>query len=332
MSSMSWMLVLLPLAAWATTASSSLAKPGCQARCGGIDIPYPFGIGAGCFRPGFEIACNNMTPFLPGAVATKLVRVLNLTMTPRAQVQVRQPVAHQCFDAAGNRTAGGFNGRLMVNKRRVYRISNTDNELFLLGCNTLVYAGRASRVRNATANGYFSGCLAHCSRAQKPRDGQCENIGCCHVKILPMLTDTRIRFAKWRGSSVLTRTCNYAFIVEKKHYRFRAADLKRMPESDPAKRWSMPLWLDWAIRNGSNSLWCPQAVKTPGYACLSKHSDCVNSTNGKGYICKCKEGYEGNPYLHNGCTAPAPDDPLPILGACECNLEADVLRHEDGQP
>ncbi|KAM0901151.1 hypothetical protein ACQ4PT_020162 [Festuca glaucescens] len=141
-------LLLLPLA----TASNPLVKPGCQPRCGGVDIPYPFGIGAGCFRPGFQIDCRNRTgggpsPFLPdatvrvGMARPKPVRVLKLMVTPRAQVRVKLRVAHQCFDAAGNETSR-FDGRMKVNPVGVYRISNTANELFVLGCSTFIYAGR----------------------------------------------------------------------------------------------------------------------------------------------------------------------------------------------
>ncbi|KAM3271914.1 hypothetical protein ACQJBY_042239 [Aegilops geniculata] len=305
MSSMAWMLVLL---AWAATASSSLVvKPGCEARCGGVDIPYPFGIGAGCFRPGFQIACDNMTPFLPDATVegpAEPVRVLNLTVAPRAQARVLLPVAHQCFDAAGNETAGSFDGRLRVNPAGVYRISSAANELFVLGCSTFVYAGRGRRgplARNKTTSyRYFSGCVAYCHSARSARDGRCNSVGCCRVDIPPALTNTRMRFGKWPHAGVEFSPCNYAFIVERNHYVFRAADLRRTPEPEPnpAKRWSMPLWLDWAIRNMS----CPLAVKKPGYACVSEHSECLNSTNGKGYTCICKEGYEGNPYVDDGCT------------------------------
>ncbi|GJN02338.1 hypothetical protein PR202_ga19677 [Eleusine coracana subsp. coracana] len=59
--------------------------------------------------------------------------------------------------------------------------------------------------------------------------------------------------------------------------------------------------LDWAVRKGAMS--CPVATRNESgtYACLSHNSDCVNSTNGPGYICNCSKGYEGNPYLPGGC-------------------------------
>ncbi|KAI4997290.1 hypothetical protein ZWY2020_052632 [Hordeum vulgare] len=198
-----------------------------------------------------------------------------------ARVRLQLPVAHQCFDAAGNETAGSFDRRLTVNKQTVYRISNTANELFVLGCNTLAYAGRGSR-SNATSNGYFSGCVAYCNKAQEARSNKCDSIGCCHGDISPLLTNTRMSFRKWSKAPVdMRRPCSYAFIVEKKNYSFRAAHLSRIP--DPAKPWSMPLWLDWAIRDGSNSPSCPVPDKTPGYACVSSRSKCVKSINGNGY-------------------------------------------------
>jgi len=39
--------------------AASLAH--CPSSCGDVNISYPFGIGAGCFRQGFELTCNNYT-------------------------------------------------------------------------------------------------------------------------------------------------------------------------------------------------------------------------------------------------------------------------------
>ena len=74
--------------------------------------------------------------------------------------------------------------------------------------------------------------------------------------------------------------------------------------------WTSPVWLDWAIRGNSSNPGdtpsCKQAAKTGQYACASAHSDCVNSTNGPGYNCKCSKGYEGNAYVIDGCTSKFP--------------------------
>ncbi|CAN6328994.1 unnamed protein product [Urochloa humidicola] len=63
------LLSCLLLAAAAVASSStpeSKNTTGCPDSCGDISIQYPFGIGVGCFRNGFEIICKqvNGTPSL----------------------------------------------------------------------------------------------------------------------------------------------------------------------------------------------------------------------------------------------------------------------------
>jgi hypothetical protein len=59
--------------------------------------------------------------------------------------------------------------------------------------------------------------------------------------------------------------------------------------------------LSWSITN----LTCESAKQSSTYACLSINSECLGVTHGTiyiGYRCKCSPGFEGNPYVQNGCT------------------------------
>ncbi|CAO2169567.1 unnamed protein product [Urochloa humidicola] len=66
---------LLQLAAAATVAApaANVARPGCQSKCGELDIPYPFGTTAGCYRPGFKVTCDPK----PGAGVAQILKLMN---------------------------------------------------------------------------------------------------------------------------------------------------------------------------------------------------------------------------------------------------------------
>lgn len=145
--------------------------PGCQGSCGGVDIAYPIGIGnVGCFRQGFQIACMNKgsageMPILVGT--DKRIQVLSLSVSPVPEAQVLLPVAWQCFNSNGTRT-GGYYGTVDFNNHSVYRISDTRNELYVLGCNTLIYVkGRKNDVGRFNYK-LYSGCVNACPLSMAP--------------------------------------------------------------------------------------------------------------------------------------------------------------------
>lgn len=70
--------------------------------------------------------------------------------------------------------------------------------------------------------------------------------------------------------------------------------------------------LQWAVA----SLTCEDAKKnTSGYACVSNNSRCLPVKSESGYIgyrCGCTSGFEGNPYMYNGCHGTPTEPPLSL--------------------
>ncbi|XP_051211495.1 wall-associated receptor kinase 4-like [Lolium perenne] len=306
-------LLLAAAAATSKTVVESLVMaPSCQSSCGGVDIPYPFGIGSGCFRKGFEIDCINNGPVLAGTT----LQVVYLSVDP-AESLVMLPVAWQCYNASNPGEAEDYsNGETGMNKDGVYRISYTHNTVIVLGCNTFAFTASARTDDGGSAASYpnIKGCMSYCNNSASAEDGMCAGAGCCHVDIPPGLTDSYFKFWAYDHSAMMEYSpCDYAFLVDRTNYTFRRSDLLL------DRNRTSPVRLDWAIRDNDDDtvpdavLSCASAARstTTEYACVSDHSECVDSINGPGYSCSCSDGYEGNPYVVNGCTRFWPSSTMP---------------------
>lgn len=270
----------------------------CPDKCGNMSIPYPFGIGKGCFREGFEINCTKDSDGFDKPYIRENTEVITVSIVA-AQASVYQPIAFACYDRLGNQkdeSSGGINLT-----GTPYRLSYTRNKFTAVGCGTFAYSQDFSLL-----NFYLSGCQSICKDMSSVTDGApCSSgMGCCQTpfpkghQFYEVVFAERANPYKQQNDVWSFNPCSYAFLTDQEWYVFNSSDVKKSYLIERNKK-GVPLVLDWAI--GTET--CEQAKNnlTVAYACLSENSNCLNSSNGDGYTCICSDGYQGNPYKKEGC-------------------------------
>ncbi|XP_059629584.1 putative wall-associated receptor kinase-like 16 [Cornus florida] len=271
------------LAATPTTAATQ-PNPGCATTCGDLNIPFPFGTSSDCYLdPSFLITCNE-THFNPPRPFLRLgtIQVLNISLD--GLMLVSSNVAQDCYNQSGL-----VERRPASLKLSSFFISNTLNKFTAIGCDTVAV------VLGTLGENYTTGCLSLCDHLGSVVNQSCSGVGCCQTAIPQAARDFSVGIASLNNHSLVQdfNPCGYAFVVEEAAFSFSSLDLK-----DLQKRETVPVVLDWAVGNET----CEEAMKnSSSYACQALHSQCLNSTNGPGYRCSCTSGYEGNPYLIDGC-------------------------------
>ncbi|PUZ76626.1 hypothetical protein GQ55_1G305900 [Panicum hallii var. hallii] len=294
--------VLVLTARPATSAAAAMQpRASCLRRCGDIEIPYPFGVGPGChLETGdwtFVLTCNRTAGGGRPRLYNYQIEVLDMSVR-LGQLRIYSIINPWCYNATTRAMNGQSNWWYNMSITN-FRINDAQNRFTVVGCNSLAYI----RSLNDTivTSRYMTGCMAMCPGVGRLADGSCAGVGCCQTAIPGGLNGYQVSFEEKFNTSGIAgfSRCSYAVLVEAAAFDFRA----RYVTTDAfvaENGGQVPLVLDWAIGNKT----CEQARRNASaYACVSANSECVDSKYGKGrgYLCNCSAGYDGNPYLLNGC-------------------------------
>ncbi|KAJ9548736.1 hypothetical protein OSB04_021279 [Centaurea solstitialis] len=271
------------------TKAANVTKPGCQRQCGDVIIPYPFGIGPGCFvSEWFEIICN--TTFNPHKPFFGEIEILEFS---DSTFRAANSVARRCYNEIGN----------IIDDKPAYTglgaaspfTFSQQNQFTLLGCDDF-----ALFMDTVLAN-YSSGCIALCSRPEEVTNGSCGGVGCCQTSIPK---GTKFYYTNVGSLNYSNHTgvwsfnpCTYSFMGEKERFTFNGVSDFMDPLLKNRIEATVPLLVDWVVGNLS----CSEATSAGVLGCQA-NSHCIDSDIGvPGYRCSCNQGYQGQPYLEPGC-------------------------------
>ncbi|PNT64777.1 hypothetical protein BRADI_4g32830v3 [Brachypodium distachyon] len=253
--------------------------PGCQAKCGDVDIPFPFGIGKECALDGFHLMCNDSKPFKGD------FEVVNFNV-PDGKIRVKTAISSQCYNTTTN--VMHYSDASSIFTDSVFWVSEKENKIIVIGCNTLAYMISSS---------YVIGCVSTCAD-KTPESLTCSGAGCCQADVPKDIREYRALFNTDYNTTTYSG-CAYMALMEEAALNFDPSFVTSgSTKFSDKNNGKVPVVLNWKIQN----ITCDVATKnTSTYACVSSNSACLNSTNEPGYLCKCLDGYRGNPYITDGC-------------------------------
>ncbi|KAL0380835.1 UNVERIFIED_CONTAM: Wall-associated receptor kinase-like 8 [Sesamum angustifolium] len=264
----------------------SLAKRGCQDTCGNVTIPYPFGIGSQCYaNSSFGVICENSTIPPRLFLGSMQLQILNISLY--GTVRVVQPVS--AMNCSGELKTQSL-GKSLVGSP--FTISALQNSLTVLGCRNSVWL----RANRTTTNG---GCMAICD--DNSTDTSCNGINCCKITIPKGLKELQFTYqsiANGRNKNF----CGYAFLADKKWFRedYRKYNGLRSDLLDPFDQefGNASMVLEWEYHANRFEFSHYTICEYPGDRSFSYSYLYLESLS---RVCRCGFGFEGNPYLPEGC-------------------------------
>ena len=282
---------LLLLTCGLAAAAPPNAKPGCKADCGNVtSIPYPFGIGPGCYMDDwFEIDCNATGAFLKRISMEVLQIDISSHESDRiSTVLVKSPIIYSNYCRNGTGGTVNLTGSPFV-------FSSSSNMFTAVGCDNFATMTAIEPI--------VVGCISECNGSYRSEELKCSGINCCQSTIPSGL---QVFSAEFRSKDYRSpgSGCKYAFLAYQKWFE---SNITRTMGNEEY----VHVMLNWEIYNSTQN-------STQMYESLRRRSesnivDCYESESnmlrvGLGYqaslgrnfssfFCDCATGYKGNPYL-----------------------------------
>ncbi|CAH8274744.1 unnamed protein product [Arabidopsis lyrata] len=336
------------------------ASVSCQRECGGIAIPYPFGIGKDCYlEKYYEIECRittsrKLVPFL--SVISKEVVSISLpsaeshfayTITDQDRhesfglVRVKFPITSTGCFSDGKESAGGL------------KMNFTDTPFFIGSTNSLIAVGCNSKVSLMYIKPNMVGCELSCNTSkdshsnsipfvetgcssnvlsysqdqgcteETPEETGCNGNGCCQANLPNEPQQViGIRTESNDGNSTTKVPCTVAFLTDEIFTSPNA--IKR--EHLLAKRYAT-VSIGWVIQTKNNSFFNSLACKNREYY---RNTSYFVEPEGK---CTCARiTISELSYANCGCTYGYTGNPY-ILDGCkdidECKVKYEYCKETD---
>ncbi|CAO2202859.1 unnamed protein product [Urochloa humidicola] len=291
----SFELACLALAAATAVLGVSAAPPSaadlahCPKSCGGVNISYPYGIGSGCFRPGFEVTCNRSTRHHKLFLGNTTTEIVQQYPWGGVEASIVFNIPTRPNGAPGTTYNISWDGSRLDNYQR-------ETRMVIVGCGLEAY------MFDATDRGNMLGfCATTCgdvaAMEEETEGGGCRGMGCCSIWLETSVGAFRLSIIH-KEDALPTAVGNgtiKAFLTDQDYYYFSMADLLSDNVNESNIGTYNTAYLRPVITDQPN---CRKATKHDNYACADS-SSCrdYDDANG-GYFCTCSSEHDdGNPYV-----------------------------------
>ncbi|CAK7345820.1 unnamed protein product [Dovyalis caffra] len=160
--------------------AQSIAKAGCDDQCGGVRIPYPFGMNSSCYlEESYKIDCNSSTPTIHINGTNLVVTEISVGVAKNTTIHVNLPIVFKDCEKTLS-SSNSYDVFVVDLKGSPFVFSETDNWFIGGGCNNLALLAN-------NESSCFGGCMSICEEdgmvASTIKSTSCSGINCCQTTI-----------------------------------------------------------------------------------------------------------------------------------------------------